>query len=112
MHERNTPHELQSLHDNKVLDEVQQEKQPATPVIGTDQLGNPTIDQVHNLLVGKASQQVRTEIPMAWAVALEHIIADLQITKTEALRQSVVLFLRYHGQEQGVPPPMPPLKRR
>ncbi len=52
---------------------------------------------------------IRTVIPATWGVQLSHAVADLQITKTEALRQAVVLFLRYHGRAAGVPEPLPPV---
>jgi hypothetical protein len=52
---------------------------------------------------------IRTVIPLAWGIQLSHAVADLRITKTEALRQAVVLFLRYHGHAAGVPEPLPPV---
>jgi hypothetical protein len=51
---------------------------------------------------------IRTVIPLTWGVQLSHAVADLGITKAEALRQAVVLFLRYHGRAVGVPEPLPP----
>ena len=49
---------------------------------------------------------IRTVIPLTWGVQLSHAVADLQITKAEALRQAVLLFLRYHGRADGLPEPI------
>jgi hypothetical protein len=56
-------------------------------------------------------QHIRTTIPLPWAIALEHVLADLRLTKVEALRESVALFLRYHGFGQGIPAPTAPRNR-
>ena len=42
-------------------------------------------------------QHVRTTVPLAWGIALDHVTADLRITKAEALRESIAMFLRFHG---------------
>ena len=55
---------------------------------------------------------IRTTVPLSWGVALDHITADLRITKSEALRRSVAMFLRFHGRGQGIPEPLPLIERR
>jgi hypothetical protein len=57
---------------------------------------------------------IRTTIPVAWAVQLNHILADLRIPKAEAIREAVVLYIRYHGHGQGValPDPLPPVSTK
>jgi hypothetical protein len=51
---------------------------------------------------------IRTTIPLAWAAQLDHVLADLRISKLEALRESVGLFLRFHGYGKGIPEPLTP----
>lgn len=60
----------------------------------------------------QAVQHVRTTIPVSWGIALDHATADLRITKTEAVREGVGMFLRFHGFGRGVPEPLPPMGRQ
>ena len=48
---------------------------------------------------------VRTTIPGDWGNQLSHIVVDLGISKGEALRQAVAMFLRCHGRAGGTPEP-------
>ena len=56
-------------------------------------------------------QNIRTVIPIAWAIDLDHLVADLRIPKTEAVRQGVALLLRYHGYGKNIAEPSPPKPR-
>jgi len=56
-------------------------------------------------------QHVRTVIPIAWAIELDHLVADLRIPKAEAFREAIALYLRYHGHGQDIPAPSPPIVR-
>ena len=60
----------------------------------------------------QAVQHIRSTIPVAWGIALDHATADLRITKTEAVREGVGLFLRFHGRGKGIPEPLPPVRRQ
>ena len=62
-------------------------------------------------VIGQSVQNIRTTIRTELAVALDHVIADLRISKVEAVRDAIGLYLRYHGRGQGVPAPMPPVGR-
>jgi hypothetical protein len=74
---------------------------------------NPvTAAQPSNSDSGSNVLHVRTTIPLRWAIALEHVIADLRLTKAEALRESVALFLRFHGHSAGIPAPIAPLPHK
>ena len=61
---------------------------------------------------GQAVQHVRGTIPMTWGVALDHAVADLRITKAKAIRESVGMFLRFHGHGEGIPQPLSPISGR
>ncbi len=72
-----------------------------------------TCDPLNNdNAIHQGLQHVRTTIPMEWGIALDHVTADLRITKSEALRQSVAMFLRFHGRGQGIPQPLSPIAGR
>lgn len=80
---------------------------------GVSDSGNATTREHHDdaNIGSQAVQHVRGTIPMPWGVALDHAVADLRITKAEAIRESVGLFLRFHGRAEGLPEPLPPVGR-
>jgi len=91
-----------------------------SPNDGRSVAGDPTNDgnPVTGNPLGKEYSEsrgvlhIRTTIPLPWAIALEHTIADLRLTKAEALREAVALYLRFHGRGQGIPEPRPPVVRQ
>lgn len=49
---------------------------------------------------------VRTSIPEAWSVALDHLALDLGLTKQTLLQDGALLVLRYFSRAEGLGEPM------
>jgi hypothetical protein len=94
--------------------EIRQEEQPTSPVTSIERRNRTGTErqQRDNPAIGSAVQNVRTTISTESAVALDHVIADLRISKVEAVRDAIGLYLRYHGRGQGVPEPIATLTHK
>lgn len=45
---------------------------------------------------------IRTTIPVAWSVALDHLALDLGLSKGALLADGALMLLRHHGRGEGL----------
>ena len=112
-HDQPVSQDSQIDHDILEVRKEELEKQLTSPVTSIERRNHTGTEhqRLDASTIGQATQNARTTIPTEWAIAMDHIVADLRISKAEAVREAIGLFLRFHGRGQGIPEPLPPVGR-